>query len=84
MEEEIILMKWEAHSSDMKCIENAWGVNIREVYDGGRQFDNIDVMKKELVYHWEKLSILTVPKLVSSMPHRIFELLVKRGRDKSY
>ena len=80
----IVDLPWAPRSPDMNIIENCWGVLSRAVYDGGRQFDTIDDLKECLIYEWEKLSLEYIRNLVESMPRRVRELYVKRGRETKY
>lgn len=68
----------------MNCIENAWKELVRAVYDGGRQFGSISDLEEALLYLWEKLSMETIRKLISSMPRRVCQQLANRGRVMSY
>ena len=77
-------MDWAPRSPDMNCIENCRDALSLTVYDQGRQFDTLEDLKECHIYEWEKLHIDYIRSLISSMPRRVWELYIKRGRETKY
>lgn len=80
----IRLFQWPSRSPDLSPIENVWGILVRYVYGGGRQFNTITDLKQILLEEWEKIPIETFQKLIDSMPNRIFEVIQKNGGPTHY
>lgn len=80
----IRLFQWPSRSPDLSPIENVWGILVRYVYGGGRQFNTITDLKQTLIEEWEKIPIETFQKLIDSMPNRIFEVIQKNGGPTHY
>ena len=68
----------------MNCIENAWGELSRRLYDGVRQFDTVENLREALFYEWDKLDLVYICKLISSMPDNIETLRRKRAGVTKY
>ena len=83
-EESITDLPWLAKSPDMNCIQNAWGELSRRLYEGRRQFDTVEDLREALFYEWDKLCLVYIRKLISSMPDRIDTLRRKIGGVTKY
>ena len=83
-EEGITDLPWPAKSPDKNWIENVWGELSRRLYDGGRQFDTVEDLHEALFYDWDKLDLVYIRKLTSSMPDSIDTLRRKRGGVPKY
>ena len=66
-------------SPDLNPVENLWRILARNVYEGGRQFNNINNLKRQILVSWERISSVTLQSLANLMPCRVAELLLKRG-----
>ncbi len=84
MEEGMCVLDWPAKSPDMNIIENVWGLLARRVYQGARQFHDLDDLKECIEYEWERLSINEIRDLVLSVPRRIVDVILKRGGSTRY
>jgi transposase len=52
-------MDWLSHSPDLNPIENFWGKLIRDVYVGGRQYNN----QNAIVHAWNNIQQSYLEKL---------------------
>ena len=77
-------MVWPPRSPDLNCIENAWGELVCALYRNGRQFDSEEDLCEALFYEWDNLQLSYIRKLITSMPNRAHECLVRKGRTTSY
>jgi len=75
----INLLEHPSRSPDLNPMENLWGILARDVYEGGRQFDNVNDLKRQISVSWDKISNSTLQNLTYSMPRRVAEVLLKRG-----
>ena len=55
MEESINELPWAVKSPDLNVIENIWGILVRRVFHGYRQFETIDDLEETLTMEWEKI-----------------------------
>ena len=78
------VLRWPSKSPDQNCIENIWGLLVRRVYQGNRQFYDIDDLKECLIYEWDSLSIAEVRNIIESMPRCVVECLANKGGLTSY
>lgn len=83
-EKEIEVLQWPACSPDLNPIENLWGIVSRDVYSKGRQFKSVSELKARITQSWDQLPVETLQNLVKSMPHRIFEVILSKGRQIKY
>jgi transposase len=80
----ISLMDWPACSPDLNPIENLWGLVVRKVYIGGRQFRTIDELKTAIWKAWDEITEKECQNLIESMPNRIFDLILLKGAKTKY
>ena len=80
----IKLLEWPALSPDLNPIENVWGILARRVYAEGKQYSNVDELKKAIVHVWENISLEDLRKHSESMPNRIFEVIQNGGNKTKY
>lgn len=78
------LLPWPAHSPDLNPIENLWGLLARKVYAGGRQFSTVQALKDQIVKSWDEIELKDLQKLISSMPNRIYEVILNQGSWTKY
>jgi len=45
----ITILNWPSKSPDLNPIENSWGLLVRMVYANGKQFNNRDDIKAEII-----------------------------------
>lgn len=72
------ILNWPARSPDLNIIENCWSDLPRAVYNNGRQFQNINDLKKCISEEWEKLNQENIKKLFQS-PDRMAAVLMNKG-----
>ena len=80
----IQIMTWPANSPDLNPIENLWGVLVRRVYVGGRQFNSVDELKISVIRCWEELGENVLENLISSMPERVYQVIYAHGGSINY
>ena len=73
-----------ALSSDLNPIENCWGMLPRFVYAEGRQYQTVEQLKSSIKDNWEKIEPCYLQKLVDSMPTRLRDVLLSKGRMTKY
>lgn len=84
MDAGIVTLDWPSNSPDLNPIENFWACLTREVYQGQRQFDNVEDLTDAVMHAWGKLSTPKLRKLIRTMPKRCGEVLVKKGGATHY
>lgn len=57
------LLEWSAYSPDLHPIENVWGIMVRHVYAGQRQFDSVESLVDAIIEFWDSLSSETLLRL---------------------
>lgn len=80
----INVMKWPANSPDINPIENLWGVLARKVYAVGRQFNDIESLKKVIVDSWQEIEVKMCQELIKSMKNRIYDVIISHGGQTKY
>lgn len=80
----IEVLTWPACSPDLNPAENLWGIIARQVYKGGRQFQNISELKERIQEAWTEIPNSTIQNLIHSMPNRIFKLISAQGKQIKY
>src|SRR5271156_1571265 len=78
------VLEWPSKSPDLNPIENLWGIMARQVYAHGRQYNTLSELKSAVISAWNKLSLVTLRNLISSMKNRIFEVILNRGGITKY
>ena len=83
-EQGVAVLPWPAKSPDMNVIEHVWAILVKRVYHNYRQFESRADLKEALTYEWEKLEMDTIRNLISSMPRRLADCVLKRGGTTRY
>lgn len=78
------VLEWPPCSPDLNPIENLWGILAKQVYSGGRQFKTVSELKNRIKEAWEQIPRETLENLVKSMPQRIYQLILNKGRQIKY
>lgn len=82
--QKINALMWPAYSPDINPIENLWAILARKVYTNGRQFDDIESLKKTILESWQQIELEMCQNLINSMKNRIFEIIVNHGGETKY
>lgn len=80
----ITKMEWPSKSPDLNPIENLWGILVRAVYPGGKQYDTKEDLKEAILRAWDEIPQKTLESLVDSMNNRCFETIRLLGRKTKY
>lgn len=80
----VTVLDWPSKSPDMNIIENVWGILVRRVYAGGKQFDNIMDLKRAIIEAWDSITVSEIQKLYDSIKTRVFELIKANGGSTKY
>lgn len=83
-DEHIVVLPWPACSPDLNIIENVWGWLVKQIYEGGRQFDSRNQLIEAIKAAWEQLSLDYIRRLYESLPRRLCEVLENRGGHTHY
>ena len=83
-EQGVAVMEWPSRSPDLNPIENLWGILVRSVYAGGKQFSTVAALREAIRAAWADISFETLGKLTNSMKNRMFELIAKQGGGINY
>lgn len=75
----INVMKWPACSPDLNPIENIWGILVRRVYAGNRQYDSTNHLKEAIVKEWRQLDKELIKNLINSLKKRIIGVIKLKG-----
>lgn len=81
---DVQVLDWPARSPDQNPIENLWSILAQDVYNKGKQYDNINDLKNAIKEAWDRIELHTLRKLADSMPRRILSLLEARGGPTRY
>lgn len=83
-EQQVPLLPHPALSPDLNPIENCWGWLARRVYGDGRQFATINELKTAIREAWAQMPLSYLRGLVDSMPSRLTQVLLNKGRMTKY
>lgn len=82
--EGIQVLPWPACSPDLNPIENIWGMLVRKVYQGGRQFDTVKQLEAAIYRAWADLDVQYMQKLIDGMRRRLVKVIKKEGAQIGY
>lgn len=80
----IEVLEWPACSPDLNPIENLWSILARRVYENGKQFDNVNMLKRRIRECWQQIDQETMEKLILSMKSRLIEVIRNNGSYTHY
>lgn len=80
----IPVLEWPAVSPDLNPIEDLWGMLSAAVYKNGQQFDTLKELKRALQEEWQKIPENKLKALVNSMPRRLTQVEINRGKHINY
>lgn len=79
-EQNITVMDWPSKSPDLNIIENVWGLMIRDVYNDGRQYNDLDELETAIRVAWENITQEKISRLILTMNKRLFDCIRLQGR----
>jgi len=68
----------------MNPIENLWATMAKTVYNNGKQYENVESLKKAINEAWNEISDNAIADLINGMPNRIHKLIESRGGVTGY
>lgn len=83
----IPVLEWPAISPDLNPIENLWAILARRVYgkpSEKRVFNSAQELKTKIVQEWDGIQSEIIQSLITSMPNRIYEVILKQGGSTHY
>lgn len=80
----ISCINWPPLSPDLNPIENLWGIMVRRIYCGNKQYNSKIELKRAIVRAWDSIETKTLETLVESMSRRIYSVIEKRGGATKY
>ena len=80
----IEVLPWPAFSPDLNPIENLWGIISGKVYEGGRQYNSINELKKAIQDSWDQIGKNTLENLIFSINRRIGDVIYNHGNYIKY
>ena len=80
----IMVLPWPSLSPDLNPIENLWGMLVRMVYAGFKQYDDYSTLVKSITDAWDEISREQLRSLVDSMPSRMGAVLACNGGPTKY
>jgi len=83
-EEEIDVVPWPSYSPDMNPTEHVHSLLTNMVYANGRQFYDLETLRREVFKAWEEIDQEELDNLVNSMPRRVHELWEAKGTTTHY
>lgn len=82
--ESIQILPWPPYSPDLNIIENVWGWLVREIYRGGKQYQDNQELIAAIKASWAKISLNYLKSLYDSLKNRIFEVISNGGGSTHY
>lgn len=75
----IAVLPFPPYSPDLNIIENVWGIMTSNIYKGGRQFVTMEQLECAILDSWALIDNETVIRMARSMPHRLRDVIDKKG-----
>jgi transposase len=71
-------------SPDLSPIENAWSWMAHTVYRDRDSYENLDELEKAIFRAWEEMPQDFIDRLIDSMPHRLLQVIERKGDYTDY
>ena len=65
-------------------MKNLWGILVRRVYEGGKQYVNVLELKVAILHQWSLLDVLLLCRLCTSLPSHLLEVASRQGAAIDY
>lgn len=83
-QEKIATIDWPPCSPDLNPVENLWGMIVRDVYAGNKQYDIVDELKNAITASWNSIAANVLKSLSESMKNRLFQVINRSGGRTDY
>ena len=77
-------LDWPARSPDLNPVENLFGILASKVYSDGKQYESVNQLKLAILTAWNEIDVVTLHKLVDSMPERMIQVIKSNGDSINY
>jgi transposase len=78
------LLAWPSLSPDLNPQENVWGVIVRDVYAGGRQFNHVRELQEAIAVAFSRIDMTGIQHLIDGMPNRVLQVVARKGSYTHY
>ena len=79
-----LFQNWPAKSPDMNIIKNVWSILSWKVYNGCRQYDNVEDLVAAIETGWKSIDQSTIQGLYIWLQRRLLALYDARGKSTRY
>ena len=80
----ITLLGWPAHSPDLSPMENIFGILAGYVYEGSKQYNTVNELRKGIEDAWARLDQTEIQQCIGSMPQRMIDVIAAKGKSTRY
>lgn len=80
----IQVLPWPSCSPDLNPQENVWGILVRAVYAGGRQYKSIPELHVAIERAWNDIDVTVLQNLIQGMRRRLLKVVQNNGRSIGY
>ena len=80
----VTVINWPSSSLDLNFMENLWGILVRRVYEGGKQYVNVLELKAVILHQWSLLDIPLLHRLCTLLPSHLLEIASRQGAAIDY
>lgn len=77
-------MKWRALYPHVNLKGNSWMIVSRSLYANGKQITSVAELKTTNIEVWDNTNATVLKELVNGMPHRLFKVTYKHGKNTGY